>query len=60
MDILETQKQLANTLNALKAQSSTADKIMINDIQNAMKKGDVDKLNSIKSKLEANVASNRA
>jgi hypothetical protein len=60
MDIKEVQKQLSNTLNALKAQCSTSEKIMINDIQNAMKKGNIDKLNSIKSKLEANVASNRA
>jgi hypothetical protein len=59
MDIKEVQKQLSNTLNALKAQCSTSDKIVINDIQNAMKKGNIDKLNSIKSKLEANVASNR-
>ena len=59
MDIKEVQKQLSNTLNALKSQCSTSEKIMINDIQNAMKKGNIDKLNSIKSKLEANVASNR-
>jgi len=59
MDILEAQKQLSKTLNALKAQCSTSEKIEINNIQNAMKKGDLDKLNSIKSKLEANVASNR-
>ena len=59
MDIEKAQKQLKDILNGLKSQCSISDKIMINEIQNAMKKGDLDKLNSIKSKLEANVASNR-
>ena len=59
MDIKKVQNQLNDVLNGLKSQCSTAEKIMINDVQNALKKGNIEKLNSIKSKLEANVASNR-
>ena len=59
MDITEAQKQLKDTLNGLKAQADTKTKLIINDIQNAMKKGDLNKLNDIKAKLEANVASNK-
>ena len=59
MDITEAQKTLKDTLNGLKSQCDTKTKLMINDIQNAMKKGDLNKLNELKAKLEANVASNK-
>lgn len=51
MDLLEAQKQLSNVLNGLKKSIPPQDQVIVNQVQQAMKKNDVEKLKELQTKL---------
>ena len=51
MDLLAAQKQLSSVLNGLKKSIPPQDQVIVNQVQQAMKKNDVEKLKELQTKL---------